>query len=58
MKITESEVEKAPGIAYRIKQLFDAKQLNASSAAKELGYSVPSKLYGICKALPRPTMRP
>jgi hypothetical protein len=54
MKITESEVEKAPGIAYRIKQLFDAKQLNASSAAKELGYSVPSKLYGILQGTAAP----
>ncbi|MGI4822651.1 MAG: S24 family peptidase [Janthinobacterium lividum] len=54
MKTAESEGEKMPGIAYRIKQLFDAKQLNASSAAKELGYSVPSKLYGILQGTAAP----
>ena len=47
MEASDNEAEKLPGIAYRVKQLFEAKGLNASSAAKELGYAVPSKLYGI-----------
>ena len=47
METPDIEVEKVEDIAYRIKQLFEAYGLNASSAAKELGYSVPSKLYSI-----------
>lgn len=48
------EEEKLPAIASRIKQLFEAKGLNASSAAKELGYSVPSKLYSILSGTAAP----
>lgn len=47
METTDNQPQKISGIADRIKQLLDAKGLNASSASKELGYTVPSKLYGI-----------
>ena len=54
MESADGEAEKLPAISYRIKQLFDEKGLNASSAAKELGYSVPSKLYGILNGVAAP----
>lgn len=54
MESADSEAEKLPAISYRIKQLFEEKGLNASSAAKELGYSVPSKLYGILNGVAAP----
>jgi phage repressor protein C with HTH and peptisase S24 domain len=54
METADSETEKIPAIAYRVKQLFDEKGLNASSAAKGLGYSVPSKLYGILNGTAAP----
>ena len=54
MEGPDNEAEKISGIAYRIKQLFEAKNLNGSSAAKELGYSVPSKLYSILNGAAAP----
>lgn len=54
MQTLDAESEKLPGIAYRVKQLFEEKGLNASSAAKELGYTVPSKLYSILQGAAAP----
>ncbi|QKG58787.1 hypothetical protein GKZ68_00255 [Hymenobacter sp. BRD128] len=41
-------------MAGRVRQLFEEKGLNASSAAKALGYSVPSKLYSILQGVAAP----